>query len=139
MSSVTVLMFGKMDNGTKWCNQRIDQRWSKGISLADTLDKRLTEQENNSRILGEENVELKKMFDELQIEEKNASKKLVLENTILKNKLEELQKKVENFEAKSEGLQELHGEQTNTSKKLVQENISPKELPSKIGNLKSKL
>ena len=59
VASVTVLMFGKMDSGTRTCNQRIDQ------------------QGNDSRLLVEENAELKNMFEEFQIEQKNTSIKLI--------------------------------------------------------------
>ena len=129
MASVTVLMFGKMDSGTRTCNQRIDQ------------------QGNDSRLLVEENTELKNMFEELQIEQKSTSKKLVQENTILENEvkklstklegLEEIKRTIGNLETKLEGLEgikrsigiletkfesldEFQVEQKNTSKNLVQ-------------------
>ena len=115
VASVTVLMLGKIDN------QRIDQGLSKGVSLSESLDKRLTAQENNSRLLVAENAELKNMFEELQGEQNNTSKKLEELQEKMKNLegLEELQKKVNNFQTRLNELEE-QGEQKNTSKKVVQ-------------------
>ena len=131
-------MFGKMDKGTKTCNQRIDERWNKSISLADSLDRRLTELENNSRILVGENADLKKIFDELQIELRNTSQ-LVQENTGLKNELNDLQRKIKNLETKLGGLEKLQEEQEITLKKLEQDNTSLREFQSEIGNLEKKV
>ena len=109
-------MLGKIDN------QRIDQGLSKGVPLSESLDKRLTAQENNSRLLVAENAELKNMFEELQGEQNNTSKKLEELQEKMKNLegLEELQKKVNNFQTRLNELEELQGEQKNTSKKVVQ-------------------
>ena len=90
--------------------------------MSESLDKRLTAQENNSRLLVEEIAELKNMFEELQGEQKNTSKTLEELQEKMKNLegLEELQKTVNNFGTRLNELEELQGEQKNTSKKVVQ-------------------